>query len=98
MFSVVDWVYSRSRDLQQGLFGQRRAATLSGMSTVKEIKDAIEALPPSERAELERLLREPVRSPAGTPPFPDYAERRRRIFGERVLPNIVLKARESESA
>lgn len=27
---------------------------------------------------------------------PDYAARRRRIFGEKVLPNMVLAAREEE--
>jgi hypothetical protein len=29
-------------------------------------------------------------------PLPDYAARRRRVFGEKVLPNMVLAAREEE--
>ena len=68
------------------------------MSTVKEIKAAIEALPPGERAELERLLRESARDSGVTHALPDYAARRHRIFGKRVLTNIVIDACESESA
>jgi hypothetical protein len=67
------------------------------MSTVLEIKAAIETLSPAEREELERLLHQSP--PAAAPlPLPDQAARRRRIFGDRVLPNLVLEARESESA
>jgi len=67
------------------------------MSTVEKIKAAIEALTLEERAELERLLREPAEPVAGKPiPLPDYAARRRRIMGNRVLSNPVLEARELE--
>ncbi|MBI5774043.1 MAG: hypothetical protein HZA89_09915 [Verrucomicrobia bacterium] len=65
------------------------------MSTVTEIKAAIETLSPAERAELERLLRPPA-APSGKAALPDYAERRRRIFGDRVLPNLVIEARKLE--
>ena len=65
------------------------------MSTVQEIKTAIESLSPAAREELERLLRPPA-APAGNAPLPDYAERRRRIFGDRVLPNLVIEARKLE--
>ena len=30
------------------------------------------------------------------PPLPDYAARRRRIFGDKILPNMVLVARAEE--
>ena len=33
---------------------------------------------------------------ATAPPLPDYAARRRRIFGDKVLPNMVLAARAEE--
>jgi hypothetical protein len=65
------------------------------MSTVQEIKAAIAALSPAERAELERVLRKPVRATKRLK-LPDQAARRRRIFGDRVLPNLVLEARELE--
>ncbi|MBI5397692.1 MAG: hypothetical protein HZA91_20535 [Verrucomicrobia bacterium] len=68
------------------------------MSTVTEIKNAIEALTPEERAEVERMLREPPKPAASPQKLPDQASRRRRIFGDKVLPNLVLEARESESA
>ncbi len=68
------------------------------MSTIQEIKAAIEALSPAQRAELERLLHAPAEPAMGKPlPQPDYAARRRRIFGNRVLPNPVLEARGSAS-
>ncbi|MBM3891636.1 MAG: hypothetical protein FJ388_21190 [Verrucomicrobia bacterium] len=62
------------------------------MSTVQEIKTAIEALTPQERAELERMLHQPAAEPP-TVRLPDYAARRRRILGEKVLPNLVIEAR-----
>lgn len=67
------------------------------MSTVEEIKAAIATLSPAERQELERSLRRTT--PAAAPlPLPDQGARRRRIFGDRVLPNLVLEAREQERA
>jgi hypothetical protein len=62
------------------------------VSTVQEIKAAIEALTPAQRAELERQLGEPAH-PAKKLALPDQAARRRRIFGGRVLPNLVIEAR-----
>jgi hypothetical protein len=65
------------------------------MSTVQEIKAAIAALSPAERAELDRALHKPGRAGKRLK-LPVQAARRRRIFGNRVLPNLVLEARESE--
>ena len=42
--------------LEQGLFAVGAPATFRGVSTVQEIKAAIDALSPGERAELERWL------------------------------------------
>ena len=68
------------------------------MSTVTEIKRAIETLTPEERTELERLLRESPPPAAPSRPLPDQSARRRRIFGDKVLPNLILESREAESA
>lgn len=68
------------------------------MSTVKEIKQAIEALTPAERAELEHLLRESPQPARPSRKLPDQSARRRRIFGNKVLPNLILESREAESA
>ena len=67
------------------------------MSTIQEIKAAIESLTPTQRAELERMLHQPV-EPMDEKrlPLPDYAARRRRIMGDKVYPNPVLEARELE--
>jgi hypothetical protein len=68
------------------------------MSTVQEIKAAIEMLSLNERAELERLLRETgVSQPARSVTLPNQAARRRRILGDKILPNMVLEEREAES-
>jgi hypothetical protein len=68
------------------------------MSTIQEIKAAIEALSPAQRAELERLLQQPAKLLAEkVVPQPDCAARRRRIFGNRVHPNPVLEVRGSVS-
>ena len=64
------------------------------MSTVDKLRTEIESLSPAERAELERLLREPRVETPKTIALPNQAERRKRIFGEKVLPNFVLLARE----
>jgi hypothetical protein len=65
------------------------------MSTVDEIKAAIESFPPEERAELERLLREGIPKSSARAQLPDQAARRRRILGDKVLPNLVLEERHS---
>jgi hypothetical protein len=66
------------------------------MSTVQEIKTAIDRLSPGERAELERMLQGSAKTPPQTLKLPDQAERRRQIFGDKVLPNYVLLAREGK--
>ncbi len=67
------------------------------MSTVQEIKQAIDSLPAEERKKLEQLL-QPVPRPTPMVSLPNQAERRRRILGDKVLPNLVIEARETESA
>jgi hypothetical protein len=83
---------------------------LDGMNSVLEIEMALRQLPPQERREIARWLLEDLQedalSPAEskgsgdnggqTPPLPDYSARRRRIFGSKVLPNMVLAARAEE--
>jgi hypothetical protein len=64
------------------------------MRTVLEIKTAIETLTPEQRTELEQLLRESSDLPPTPSSLPDQAARRRRILGDKVLPNYVLLARE----
>jgi hypothetical protein len=80
------------------------------MSTVLEIETALRQLPRQERWEIARWLLEDLQenalgeaqtevSPKNggyTPPLPDYSARRRRIFGDKVLPNMVLTARAEE--
>ena len=72
-------------------------ARVFAMSTVQEIKAAIETLTPAERQELECSLRQSS-SATEALSLPDKGARRRRIFGDRVLPNLVLEAREQERA
>lgn len=72
--------------------------------SVMEIEQALRQLPPQKQLEIaERLLEElqemgqPVAlSEKKNPQLPDYSLRRRRIFGNKVLPNMVLVAREEE--
>ena len=66
------------------------------MSTLDEIKAAIQSLSPEERAELKRLLREQGGKASEIHRVPDQAARRRRILGDKVLPNLILEARDSE--
>jgi hypothetical protein len=84
---------------------------LEPMNSVLEIEQALRQMPPQERWEVARWLLEDLQegaiSPAEgkssgdngarTPPVPDYSARRRRIFGSKVLPNMVLAARAEES-
>lgn len=80
--------------LGEGLFHNGHSRSFLTMSTVLEIKTAIETLTPEQRAELEQLLGENLNRPAPTTALPDQAARRRRILGDKVLPNYVLLARE----
>jgi hypothetical protein len=78
--------------------------------SVLEIEQALKQLPPQERLEIARWLLEDLQqgilshaedkvcaeNGERTPPLPDYSARRRRIFGSKVLPNMVLAARAEE--
>jgi hypothetical protein len=80
------------------------------MNSVLEIEMALRQLPPKDRWKIARWLLEDLQEVAlsqvggevsgtntgGTPPLPDYSARRRRIFGNKVLPNMVLLARAEE--
>ncbi len=74
------------------------------MSKVLEIETALRQLPAHEQWEVARWLLDALEERAGTaakggssvPALPDYAARRRRIFGDKVLPNMVLTSRSEE--
>lgn len=75
------------------------------MSTVLEIESAVKELPIHEAQRLAQWLQSYVekqtaadkaqRAPAECK-LPDYAARRRRIAGDKVLPNMVTLGREQE--
>jgi hypothetical protein len=81
------------------------------MYSVLEVEQALRQLPLEDRWEVARWLLDdlqehtanhaPAKSSDATaqtlPPLPDYSARRRRIFGDKVLPNLVLAARAQES-
>jgi len=74
-----------------------------GMNTVLEVEQALRQLPPEDRWEVARWLLDDLQDHAASqataqaaPPLPDYSARRRRIFGDKVLPNMVLAARAEE--
>jgi mRNA-degrading endonuclease RelE of RelBE toxin-antitoxin system len=69
-----------------------------------EIVEQVKALPPRERKKVFKAIlaleeNEPVRRP--TKPkrvkWPDVEARAKRIFGKRVLPNLVLLERDEEA-
>lgn len=80
------------------------------MHSVLEIETALRQLPPQERWEIARWLLEDLQESnlgnaegkgsgdngGRTLPLPDYSARRRRIFGNKVLPNMVLISRAEE--
>lgn len=75
------------------------------MSTLVEIETALKKLPLQEAQSiaqwLARYLDQKGRArhtPAPPAPvkLPDYAARRRRILGDKILPNMVLLGREQE--
>ena len=80
------------------------------MNKVLEIEQALRQLAPQERWEIARWLLEDLQEGAlsraegkgggengePAPPLPDYSARRRRIFGNKILPNMVLAARAEE--
>ena len=72
--------------------------------SANELLERVKALPPRERRrffegvqELEGAIcpQPPVRSKRPLR-WPDAAARRRKIFGDKVVPNLVLLAREQE--
>jgi hypothetical protein len=75
-------------------------STMSGHDVLEQVK----ALPPRERRkffegvhELETALQVgPAARRKRRIRWPDAAARRRRIFGDKILPNLVLLAREPE--
>jgi hypothetical protein len=83
---------------------------LDDMNSVLEIEQALKQLPPHERWEIARWLLEDLQEGTldhaenkgsggnGDPTLklPDYSARRRRIFGSKVLPNMVIAARAEE--
>ncbi|HEX3721124.1 MAG TPA: hypothetical protein VH595_24500 [Verrucomicrobiae bacterium] len=83
---------------------------LARMNSVLEIEMALRRLPPQQRWEIARWLLEDLQetnlshtegqgsrdNDGQIPPLPDYSARRRRIFGSKVLPNMVLLARAEE--
>lgn len=80
------------------------------MSNLLEIEKALRQLPPQERWEIARWLLDGLQEATISQPqgegsadkagqasaLPDYSARRRRIFGSKVLPNMVLLARAEE--
>jgi hypothetical protein len=81
------------------------------MNSVLEVEKALRELPPEDRWEVARWLLDDLQehtvshatakssdeTTQSPPPLPDYSARRRRIFGDKVLPNMVLAARAQES-
>jgi hypothetical protein len=77
------------------------------VKTVPELESELKQLPPQERINIARRLLEELNETsigiAGNvtshdnvrPPMaqPDYAGRRKRIFGDKVLPNLVIESR-----
>jgi len=75
------------------------------MSTVAEIESALKKLPMQHAQEVAKWLENYLNQQASaksapakamTVQLPDYAARRKVIFGDKVLPNMVLLAREEE--
>lgn len=75
------------------------------MSTVAEIQSALKELPLDEAQRLaqwlqkyldEKTVANTTRNGPTSLTVPDYAVRRRMIFGDKVLPNMVLLSREQE--
>ena len=76
------------------------------MKTVQEVESVLREMPPQEKWEVARWLLEDLQEKtitsadgngARAPALPAYSARRRRIFGSKVLPNMVLAARAEES-
>jgi hypothetical protein len=68
------------------------------MNTLQDIKQAITTLTASERAEVEWLLHEPSSPVILATKLPDQPARRRAVLGNKVLPNMVMGARDEAAA
>ncbi len=75
------------------------------MSTIPEIEAALKELPLQKAQEVAQWLQQYLEQQAGGKSaaaipgpgrLPDYAARRRLIFGDKVLPNMILLGREQE--
>ena len=76
------------------------------VSNIQEIETALQQLPADQQWEVARWLLAQldeaaekavsVENSSVVSKLPDYAARRRRIFGDKVLPNMVLAARFEE--
>ena len=75
------------------------------MSTVVEIESALKQLPVQDAQAIAQWLQKYLDRHSPTPPpisrpssvkLPDYAARRRMIFGDKTVPNMVLLSREEE--
>ena len=72
--------------------------------SANEVLEQVKALPPRERRKFFECVHELEKTVDAQPNgkgkrrvrWPDAAARRRRIFGNKVLPNLVLLARELE--
>jgi hypothetical protein len=75
-----------------------------GTMSANEVLEQVKALPPRERRKFFDCVHELETAIASEPAgkwrrrirWPDAAARRRRIFGDKVLPNLVLLSREEE--
>ena len=66
-----------------------------------DVLEQVKALPPRERRKFFDFVHdletaEPIAPRHRRVRWPDAAARRRRIFGDKILPNLVLLAREEE--
>ena len=76
------------------------------MNVVLEIESVLRQLPRRDKWQIARWLLEDLEenvpgqtaegAPSAPQTSPDYAARRRRIFGDKVLPNMILAARDEE--
>lgn len=75
------------------------------MSSVVEIETALKELPLQEAQSIAQWLQEYLDqqdqakntlAPQASVKLPDYAARRRRILGDKILPNMVMLGREEE--
>lgn len=75
------------------------------MSTVVDIESALKELPLPQAQEIARWLEKHIEQQTASKTasmkpsavkLPDYATRRRMIFGDKVLPNMVVLSREEE--